>query len=89
MIVGADGQPMVTENMDGRYIKIVESKQGDKMVWGVEFGPGEAHFDPLEALQVLGDVVRGLAQNTRSLLAEKRAMQEVRRKMAEMAGENK
>ncbi len=66
MITDANGKPIVSEGGDARSIKIVETNQGGKMVWALEYHPSIQVFEFEEVFQVLGNVVAGIAQNARA-----------------------
>ncbi len=85
-LLGPDGKPTAHDGPTGRYIKIIEHVMKGRPVWGVEF---EGSFELLEMFQILSDVIRGIAQRERSLVAENRAMQEVKQKMASISTQEK
>lgn len=85
-LVGVNGTPLgVTE---GKKIVISENilppDQGEapRKAWGVEFHPSAEAFEFEEVIQILGDVVRGIAQNARARKREIIQMEQVRQKMA-------
>lgn len=81
-IFGADGRQIST-GPTGRKIIIEEivAEKG-RSSWGVQT---TAEMDILEAVQVLGDVIRAIAQNQRQIRHESKVMNEVKAKMDEIA----
>lgn len=77
MLVGPNGRPIAQDGPTGRKIIIHEAMVSGRPAWGVEFN----EIGILEVFQILGDVIRGIAQRERSLVAEKRAMAGVQVKM--------
>lgn len=76
-LVGPNGKPIAHDGPTGRRINIHEAMVQGRAAWGVEF----EGIGILECLQILGEVIRGIAQRERSLIAEKRAMAGVQQKM--------
>lgn len=83
-LVGPSGRPIATEGPTGRKIIIHEAMVGGRPAWGVDF----EGIGILEVFQILGDVIRGIAQRERSLIAEKRAMAQVQTKVDQINKEN-
>lgn len=79
MLVTPNGQPAGV--VEKRKIVITEAEAQGRPVWGVEFHPGIQAFEFEEVFQILGDVIRGIAQNARSRKHEAIAMKKVREKM--------
>lgn len=87
MLVGANGTPLgLTEN---KKIVISENTVQGKKVWGVEFHPSIQAFEFEEVFQILGDVIRGIAQNARSRKHEAMAMNEVNAKIKQINEQEK
>lgn len=87
MLVGRDGAPLGI--VEGKKIVISENQVQGKMVWGVEFHPGIQAFEFEEVFQILGDVIRGIAQNARAKKREYIKMEEVKAKMASIKEKEK
>lgn len=68
--------------VENKKIVISENTVEGKRVWGVEFHPGIQAFEFEEVFQILGDVIRGIAQNARARKHEAMAMKAVKEKMA-------
>lgn len=81
MITDAKGNPLSTEP---RSIKILETTHEGKATWAVDFKPSVAAFEFEEVIQVLGQTIMGLAQNTRARKHEAMAMHAVKEKLQEM-----
>jgi hypothetical protein len=83
VLVGPNGKPLqkVEDGPSGKSITIHEEIKEGRPVWGVEFKPGIQAFEFEEVFQILGDVIRGIAQNARSRKHEAMAMQEVAAKV--------
>lgn len=81
MITDAHGNPIVTEGVETRSIKITETKIDGKLVWAVDFKPAVSSFAFEEVMMILGDVTRGIAQQALSRVAEAKGMQKVRAQM--------
>lgn len=64
VLQGLDGQPLGIK--EKKKIVISENEVQGKQVWGVEFHPNIQSFEFEEVFQILGDVIRGIAQNARS-----------------------
>ena len=80
MLVNPNGSPLgLAEN---KKITISENTVQGKRVWGVEFHPGIEAFEFEEVFQILGDVIRGIAQNARSRKHEALQLKEVAAKAA-------
>lgn len=79
MLVGPSGKPLGTT--EKKKIIISENTIQGKLVWGVEFHPGIEAFEFEEVFQILGDVIRGIAQNARARKHEAMKMAEVKAKM--------
>lgn len=79
-LVGPNGRPIAHDGPTGRKIIIHEAVVNGRAAWGVEFN----EIGILEVFQILGDVIRGIAQRERSMIAEKRAMKNVQAKMDEI-----
>jgi hypothetical protein len=78
--VGRDGAPLgITEK---KKIVISENEVQGRNVWGVEFHPDIQAFEFEEVFQILGDVIRGIAQNARARKHEALKMKEVAAKVA-------
>lgn len=84
MLVGSNGAPLGIQ--EKKKIVISENEVQGKRVWGVEFHPGIQAFEFEEVFQILGDVIRGIAQNARSRKHEAMAMQAVKEKMTAIDG---
>jgi hypothetical protein len=85
-LVGPNGQPLVQDGPSGKSITIHEHMMSGKPVWGVEFKPGIEAFEFEEVFQILGDVIRGVAQNARARKHEAMAMQQVAAKVRDING---
>jgi len=82
MLISPSGRPLgITEK---KKIIISENEVQGKQVWGVEFQPGIQAFEFEEVFQILGDVIRGIAQNARARKHEAMKMQEVKQELASM-----
>lgn len=82
MLISPNGSPLgIHEN---KKIIISENTVQGKQVWGVEFHPGIQAFEFEEVFQILGDVIRGIAQNARARKHEAKSMQAVKQKMTEI-----
>jgi hypothetical protein len=80
MLTDAQGNPIVRE---GRSIKISETTTPDgRKMWGIDFAPDIASFEFEEVIMILSDVTRGIAQQARSKVAEARAIQAAKAKIA-------
>lgn len=84
-LVGPSGRPIAHDGPTGRKIIIHEAMVQGRPAWGVDF----EGIGILEVFQILGDVIRGIAQRERSLIAEKRAMAKVQEKVNQINEENK
>ena len=87
MITDANGRPVSSEGQDARYIKIVETNVGGKMVWAVDYHPTIQAFEFEEVFQVLGNVIAGIAQNARARKREAIMQQQMQAKVASLKGE--
>lgn len=76
-LVGLSGAPLGV--VEKKKIVISENEVQGKQVWGVEFHPNIQAFEFEEVFQILGDVIRGIAQNARSRKHEAKHMQKVQR----------
>lgn len=80
MLVNPNGTPLgIAEN---KKITISENTVQGKKVWGVEFHPAIEAFEFEEVFQILGDVIRGIAQNARSRKHEALRLKEAAAKAA-------
>lgn len=82
MLVGPNGAPLGV--VESKKIVISENTVQGKKVWGVEFHPAIEAFEFEEVFQILGDVIRGIAQNARARKHEAIKMREVKQKMNEI-----
>lgn len=80
MLIAPNGKAILpTDGVTGRKIIIHEAIIKGQRMWGVDFEGGG--FELLEIFQIIGDVIRGIAQRERSLAAEKRALVDVKQKI--------
>ena len=87
MLVGSNGTPLGIQ--EGKKIVISENVIQGKRVWGVDFHPSIEAFEFEEVFQILGDVIRGIAQNARSRKHEAMQMKEVKKQMTSMNPQEK
>lgn len=87
MITDARGKPLIMEGQEGRSIKIIETKVEGKMVWGIDFKPSLQSFEFEEVFQILGDVIRGIAQDARARKHEFLTKQRVQAELNKQQGE--
>ncbi len=80
MLVGANGAPLGVQEL--KKIVISENDIQGKKAWGVEFHPHIEAFEFEEVFQILGDVIRGIAQNARARKHEAMKMRAVKEQMA-------
>lgn len=80
MLVGANGQPLGAQEL--KKIVISENVVQGRRMWGVEYHPGIQAFEFEEVFQILGDVIRGIAQEARARKHDALRQQQLKAKVA-------